>query len=116
MARQVVGAEDGCQDRNSTGDPAPRWEVARVWRLGRRNLFVHVGGTDPPGKWVPGRPVSGEATLYADLIHHVGSGTPHWLIGLRAASRGKARADGEPASVADEVPARNSAGPCGPVD
>ena len=30
--------------------------------------------------------------------------------------RGKARADGEPASVTDEKPARDSAGRCGPVD
>jgi hypothetical protein len=29
---------------------------------------------------------------------------------------GKARADGEPASVTDEKPARDSAGRCGPVD
>ncbi len=30
--------------------------------------------------------------------------------------RGKARADGEPASVTDKKPARDSAGRCGPVD
>jgi hypothetical protein len=27
---------------NSTGDPALRWEVARVWRLGRQVSYVKL--------------------------------------------------------------------------
>jgi hypothetical protein len=49
-------------------------------------------------------------------VHHAGSGAPQWLIGIGAALYGKAKADGVPANVTDEKPARNSAGRCGPVD
>ena len=48
--------------------------------------------------------------------HHASSGTPQWLVGMCAALRGNARADGEPASMTDEKPARDSAGRCDPVD
>jgi hypothetical protein len=54
--------------------------------------------------------------MQAALIHHAGPDAPQWLIGICAALRGKARADGEPASVTDEKPARDSTGRCGPVD
>jgi len=29
--------------KKNTGDPAPRWEVARGWRLGRRRSLLCVG-------------------------------------------------------------------------
>ena len=54
--------------------------------------------------------------MQAALIHHAATEAPPWLIGIYAALRGKARADGEPASVTDEKPARDSTGRCGPVD
>jgi hypothetical protein len=54
--------------------------------------------------------------MQAACVHHASSGAPQWLIGMCVASRGKATADGEPASVTDEKPARDSAGRCGPVD
>ena len=54
--------------------------------------------------------------MQAALIHHAGTDAPQWLIGICAALRGKARADGEPASVTDEKPARDSAGRCDPVE
>jgi len=49
-------------------------------------------------------------------VHHVSPRAPQWLIGMGAALYGKTKADGVPASVTDEKPARDSAGRCGPVD
>ena len=63
------------------------------------------------------RLVRGDATLCKPLVSIMPPQyAPPWLIGIYAALRGKARADGEPASVTDEKPARDSTGRCGPVD
>ena len=49
-------------------------------------------------------------------VPHACPGSPQWLIGYVFPLRGKATADGEPASVTDKEPALNSAGRCDPVD
>lgn len=63
---------------------------------------------------------SEETRLYeAAGIHHADPVTPptaHRYIYYGCCLDGKTRAAGEPTSVTDETPARDSAGLCGPVD
>ena len=88
-----------------------------MWRLGRRLAFSCTDPEDPFEEWVQRRLVRGEATRSQALVFL----TPTRALQKGSSvcvfpSRGKATADGEPASVTDEKPARISAGRSGPVD
>jgi len=74
----------GSEDRSArsrkynTGDPAPKLEVARVWRLGRRrSLFYCVLGSEGSCEGVKGDS-SEKKRLYqrAARIHHASPASP----------------------------------------
>jgi hypothetical protein len=75
-----------------------------------------VGSEDPSEGGVKDDSSEGTRLYEAACVHHAVPVALQWFIGMCAALRGKTRADGEPASVTDEKPARDSAGRYGPVD
>jgi len=87
-----------------------------VWRLGRRRCLSCADPEDPCEGWVQRRLVREDAFDSRRLC----SSRLLWLSTLAHRCvfplRGEATADGEPASVTDEEPARDSAGRCDPVD
>jgi hypothetical protein len=106
---------------NSTGDPALRWEVARVWRLGRRVSYRFVSAQLKlrPARqarcWalIGGKQI-GPRRLCSSRQRRVLLMKTGWCpVGLWCHY---GTASGEPASTTDQKPALESAGLCGQVE
>ena len=87
-----------------------------MWRLGRRLAFSCADGKPARGVYTKAARRGRSDSMGGACVPHTGSSSPPWLIGMCDSLRGKTTADGEPASVTDEKPARHSAGPGGPAD
>ncbi len=71
------------QEGNTTGDPAPKCEVARMWRLGRRMYLLCADPEDPCKGWVQRRLVRGSNdSIPGACVPHTNPGAPQRLIGL----------------------------------
>ena len=59
------------------------WEVARVWRLGRRQYILYADPEDPYEDWAHSQLVREDATrsqtLDVPLAYY---GSPYWFIGM----------------------------------
>ena len=87
-----------------------------MWRLGRRRCLSCADPEDPCEGWVQRRLVRENAIRSQALVFLTPALALHNGSSVVCPLRGKATADGEPASVTDEESARGSAGHCDPVD